>query len=96
MMQQAIHVQLAGCTTIQAPRPLHPFLVPDQTGGRLLRRARLQVAHRLDSVMRADRVAVMEGGRVIESGVPGELLRDGASHFACMQAAQSGQPSAGC
>lgn len=34
----------------------------------------LIIAHRLSTVQRADRVVVVDGGRVIETGAPGELL----------------------
>jgi ABC-type multidrug transport system ATPase subunit len=39
------------------------------------------VAHRLEGIMDFDRVAVVEGGRVVEWGVPEELVRDGGSAF---------------
>lgn len=102
MMQQVIHDQLMGCTTIQVC--ICPLPIPN--GGLVESWSVLccsgviklydgpQVAHRLDSVMRSDRVVVMEGGRVIEQGQPQELLRDGASHFACMRRAQGGQSAA--
>jgi ABC-type multidrug transport system fused ATPase/permease subunit len=38
------------------------------------RRTVLIVAHRLASIRGADRVAVIEGGRIVESGPPGRLL----------------------
>ena len=38
------------------------------------RRTIIVVAHRLASVRRADRIVVIEGGRVVESGAPGLLL----------------------
>ena len=42
-------------------------------------RTTLVIAHRLSTVRDADRIAVMEAGRVIESGAPADLLaRDGA------------------
>lgn len=40
------------------------------------------VAHRLDAVVAEyDRVVVMEGGRVVESGAPGELVRMAGGRF---------------
>lgn len=39
------------------------------------------VAHRLEGIMDFDRVAVVEGGRVVEWGVPGVLVGDGGSAF---------------
>lgn len=42
------------------------------------RRTTVFVAHRLASTLRADRVAVLDEGRIVECGPPGELLeRDG-------------------
>ncbi|EIE19385.1 P-loop containing nucleoside triphosphate hydrolase protein [Coccomyxa subellipsoidea C-169] len=51
----------------------------------------LQVAHRLESVMGCDIVVVLEGGRVVETGAPMQLLAAKGSHFAAMhKAAQQG------
>ncbi|HXH27920.1 MAG TPA: ATP-binding cassette domain-containing protein, partial [Candidatus Polarisedimenticolia bacterium] len=42
-------------------------------------RTTLLISHRVSTVMNADRIVVLEAGRVAESGAPGELLaRDGA------------------
>ena len=41
-------------------------------------RAVILVSHRLSSVMRADRVIVLDQGRIVESGTPGALLATGA------------------
>jgi ATP-binding cassette subfamily B protein len=46
------------------------------------------IAHRLATVMRADRVLVMDTGRIVESGPPGRLLEDRGSRFAALAAAQ--------
>ena len=46
----------------------------------------MQIAHRLESVMGCDSVAVMHGGRVIECGPPARLLRDSESHFSVLHA----------
>jgi ABC-type multidrug transport system fused ATPase/permease subunit len=47
----------------------------------------LQIAHDLEHVMGYDEVAVMEGGRVVECGPPGELLRAEGGAFAALSAA---------
>jgi ABC-type multidrug transport system fused ATPase/permease subunit len=39
----------------------------------------VQVAHALDAVLDADAVAVMDGGRVVEAGPPGDLVRRAGS-----------------
>ncbi|MFM2398625.1 MAG: hypothetical protein RL341_782, partial [Pseudomonadota bacterium] len=55
-------------------------------------RTTLIIAHRLSTVVDADQIIVMEGGRVIERGTFDELIaRDGA--FARMWALQSSESS---
>ncbi|GAB7035156.1 NHLP bacteriocin export ABC transporter permease/ATPase subunit [Streptomyces sp. NPDC021749] len=49
-------------------------IVIDST--RKLSASRLVIAHRLSTVMDADRVIVMEDGRIVEQGAPAELLAD--------------------
>lgn len=39
-------------------------------------RTTLMIAHRLDTVMRADEVHVLREGRIVESGPPGQLLQN--------------------
>jgi ABC-type multidrug transport system ATPase subunit len=46
------------------------------------------IAHRLSTVMKADLVAVLDGGRVAELGKPGALLSDRSSRFAALARAQ--------
>jgi len=56
---------------------------------RLLRnRTGFMIAHRLATVMKADRVVVMDEGRIVESGPPGRLLADSGSRFAALAQAQ--------
>jgi ABC-type multidrug transport system fused ATPase/permease subunit len=46
------------------------------------------IAHRLATVMKADRVVVLDEGRIVESGPPGVLLTDTGSRFASLAHAQ--------
>lgn len=56
---------------------------------RLLRgRTGFIIAHRLVTVMKADRVAVINAGRIVEIGSPTMLLADRSSHFAGLARAQ--------
>jgi ABC-type multidrug transport system fused ATPase/permease subunit len=50
-------------------------------------RTTLIIAHRLSTVRRADRIAVLEGGKLVEQGAPEHLLRSGG-HFSRLAAAQ--------
>ena len=43
-------------------------------------RTTLAVSHRLSLAVRADRVVVLDGGRVVEQGPPGELLAAGGAY----------------
>ncbi|NEB75588.1 NHLP bacteriocin export ABC transporter permease/ATPase subunit [Streptomyces sp. SID14478] len=49
-------------------------IVIDST--RALRATRIVIAHRLSTVLDADRVVVMSAGRVVQQGAPAELLAD--------------------
>ena len=52
-------------------------------------RTLIVVTHRIETVMAADRIVVMDRGRVLESGAPAELLRAGG-RFAALRRAQIG------
>lgn len=54
----------------------------------------LMVAHRTSTVMRADYVAVMEDGRVVEYGTPRELLARGGAFARLVGASAAGSASA--
>lgn len=57
-------------------------------------RTTVLIAHRLDTVMGADRIVVLDRGRIIESGAPAELIAsDGA--FAALAARRSGPSTTG-
>ncbi len=57
---------------------------------RLMRgRTTLIVSHRLSLARSADRVVVIDGGRVVESGAPEELMAQPDSHFAAMLRAEA-------
>jgi ATP-binding cassette subfamily B protein len=45
-------------------------------------RTALIIAHRLSTVEIADRVLVIDGGRIVEDGPPGQLLTRGGEYFA--------------
>jgi ABC-type multidrug transport system fused ATPase/permease subunit len=53
-------------------------LIQDSLARASGRRTTLIIAHRLSSVRRADRVAVLEGGRIVEMGTPNEVLFGGS------------------
>ncbi|KND01250.1 uncharacterized protein SPPG_03064 [Spizellomyces punctatus DAOM BR117] len=39
------------------------------------------IAHRVNTIMSYDKIIVMDAGRVVEIGAPGDLLADSTSHF---------------
>lgn len=49
-------------------------------------RTAILIAHRLTTAMKSDRIVVIEGGRIVESGAPDELIRSGG-RFAAMHEA---------
>ena len=57
-------------------------------GGR--RRAAITVAHRLSTARAADRVIVLENGRIVEQGSPEELIRRGGRFAALVELEEAG------
>jgi len=57
-----------------------------------LRCTRIVIAHRLSTVARADRILVVQDGKIVEQGVPLELLNRGAV-YANLVAQQQGRPA---
>jgi ATP-binding cassette subfamily B protein len=53
------------------------FLVQQALAALARGRTTLVIAHRLATVLKADRIAVLDGGRVVATGTHGELLRQG-------------------
>jgi ATP-binding cassette, subfamily B, bacterial len=50
-------------------------------------RTALVIAHRLSTVQIADRVLVLDGGRIVEDGPPGELIARGDGRYAALHRA---------
>ncbi|ONI78687.1 ABC transporter [Actinosynnema sp. ALI-1.44] len=50
-------------------------------------RTALIIAHRLSTVLIADRVLVVEGGRIVEDGSPADLVAEGRGEFAALHQA---------
>jgi ATP-binding cassette subfamily B multidrug efflux pump len=53
-------------------------------------RAAITVAHRLSTARAADRVIVLEGGRIVEQGTPDELIRRGGRFAALVELEEAG------
>jgi ATP-binding cassette, subfamily B, bacterial MsbA len=56
-------------------------------------RTTLCIAHRLSTIQKADRIVVMDSGRIVEQGTHAELLAR-AGHYARLHALQFGGPTA--
>jgi ABC-type multidrug transport system fused ATPase/permease subunit len=54
----------------------------------------LIVAHRLATVLDCDRVLLLDGGRIVESGAPRELARDTTTRFHTLVNITSGREEA--
>ncbi len=53
------------------------------------------VAHRLSTIRNADKVVVLDGGRIVEEGAPDELLKVPGGRFRQMYELQTGEKPAG-
>jgi ATP-binding cassette subfamily B protein len=73
-----------------AVEPESEALILDALERLMTGRTTLIVSHRLSLARSADRVIVVAGGRIAESGRPAELLARPGSHFARMVASDSG------
>jgi subfamily B ATP-binding cassette protein MsbA len=55
-------------------------LVQRALGNLLENKTAVVIAHRLSTIRKADRIVVMEKGRVVESGTHAELLAEGGAY----------------
>lgn len=67
--------------------PATELVIEEAIGNLLEGRTAVLIAHRLSSLRRVDKIAVVEGGRVVEYGRREDLAADPTSHFARLLAA---------
>jgi len=68
-------------------------LVQDALEKFMAKRTTLVIAHRLSTVMNADRILVLDRGRIVQSGTHGELLADEAGLYRRLYETQLIKPS---
>ncbi|NEW04844.1 thiol reductant ABC exporter subunit CydD [Paenibacillus sp. SYP-B3998] len=70
---------------------IHEAVVRKGLNEQLKDRMSITVAHRLETVQNADRIIVMESGRIAEIGTPAELLAAGGLYARMMEANSRGE-----
>ena len=71
------------------------FIVERALDALMKGRTTIVVAHRLSTIQRADRIGVIDGGRLVELGNHGELVAQGGRYAALAAAWAKSQPVAG-
>lgn len=88
-MDRVIQEALRKALTAEAPQPLNlpASAATSLAVGPSRKRLLIMIAHRLDTIMDMDTLLVLKAGRLVEQGLPQELLRKENAVFATMAAA---------